>query len=111
MFLLHNHLHLLQCYHLMNHHLELYKKIHQYYQRKNKLFVFGLIPYASKVTVLLLINGTKATDITLLPKLCLTVCGTIVVLTPALVCTTSLLVVCTKLFPCHLRFDLGLPDH
>jgi len=60
---------------------------------------------------LLLINGTKATDITLLPKLCLTVWGTIVVLTPALVCTTSVLVVCTKLFPCHLLLVLGLPDH
>ena len=50
-------------------------------------------------TVLLLINGTKATDITLLPKLCLKVCGTIDVLIKILVCTTSLLVVSTNESP------------
>ena len=46
-----------------------------------------------------------------MPKLCLTVCGTIVVLIPLLVCTTSCEVVSTKEFPCQLWFDLGFPDH
>ena len=64
--------------------------------KNGKTLVLGLIPTALNDIVLLLINGTKATDITLLPKLCLKVCGTIVVLIPALVCTTSLLVVCTN---------------
>ena len=73
--------------------------------------MFGLKPYPSKLIVRLLINGTKATDITLLPKLCLNAWGTIVVRTPALTCVTSLFVVSTNWLPCHLLVVLGLPDH
>ena len=79
--------------------------------KNGNTLVLGLIPWAVNVIVLLLIKGTNATEITLLPKLCLTVCGTIVVLIPLLVWTTSLLVVCTKLLPCHLSVLLGLPVH